>query len=1196
MIAGESVTVDVSPFFSDPDGGTLTYTAASSDAGVVSVSLTGSNLTATAVAAGTATVTVTATDPDGLTATQTAGVTVEAANRAPEAVETIPPQAMTAGDEVTVDVTPFFSDPDGDELTYTAESSDAEVAAAGIEGSSLTVTAVAAGAATVTVTAADPGGLTAMQSVEVTVEAANQAPEAVETIPAQAMTAGDEVVVDVSSFFSDPDGDELTYTAESSDAEVAAASIEGSSLTVTAVAAGAATVTVTAADPGGLTATQSAEVTVEAANQAPEAVETIPAQAMTAGDEVVVDVSSFFSDPDGDELTYTAESSDAEVAAAGIEGSSLTVTAVAAGAATVTVTAADPGGLTATQSVEVTVEAANQAPEAVETIPAQAMTAGDEVVVDVSSFFSDPDGDELTYTAESSDAEVAAAGIEGSSLTVTAVAAGAATVTVTAADPGGLTATQSVEVTVEAANQAPEAVETIPAQAMTAGDEVVVDVSSFFSDPDGDELTYTAESSDAEVAAAGIEGSSLTVTAVAAGAATVTVTAADPGGLTATQSVEVTVEAANQAPEAVETIPAQAMTAGDEVVVDVTPFFSDPDGDELTYTAESSDAEVAAASIEGSSLTVTAVAAGAATVTVTAADPGGLTATQSAEVTVEAANQAPEAVETIPAQAMTAGDEVVVDVSSFFSDPDGDELTYTAESSDAEVAAAGIEGSSLTVTAVAAGAATVTVTAADPGGLTATQSAEVTVEAANQAPEAVETIPAQAMTAGDEVVVDVSSFFSDPDGDELTYTAESSDAEVAAAGIEGSSLTVTAVAAGAATVTVTAADPGGLTATQSVEVTVEAANQAPEAVETIPAQAMTAGDEVVVDVSSFFSDPDGDELTYTAESSDAEVAAAGIEGSSLTVTAVAAGAATVTVTAADPGGLTATQSVEVTVEAANQAPEAVETIPAQAMTAGDEVVVDVSSFFSDPDGDELTYTAESSDAEVAAAGIEGSSLTVTAVAAGAATVTVTAADPGGLTATQSVEVTVEAANQAPEAVETIPAQAMTAGDEVVVDVSSFFSDPDGDELTYTAESSDAEVAAAGIEGSSLTVTAVAAGAATVTVTAADPGGLTATQSVEVTVEAANQAPEAVETIPAQAMTAGDEVVVDVSSFFSDPDGDELTYTAESSDAEVAAAGIEGSSLTVTAVAAGAATVTVTAADPGGLTATQSVEVTVEAAN
>ena len=729
MIAGESVTVDVSPFFSDPDGGTLTYTAASSDAGVVSVSLTGSDLTATAVAAGTATVTVTATDPDGLTATQTAGVTVEAANQAPEAVGAIPPRTMTAGQTVTVDVSSFFSDPDGDELTYTAESSDADVLTASMSGSSLTATAVAAGTATVTVTAADPDGLTAMQSVEVTVEAANQAPEVVGAIPPRTMTAGDEVTVDVTPFFSDPDGDELTYTAESSDAAVVAVSVSGSSLTVTAVAAGTATLTVTASDPDGLTATQSAEVTVEAANRAPEAVGAIPARTMTAGDEVTVDVSSFFSDPDGDALTYTAESSDAAVLTASMSGSSLTVTAVSAGTATVTVTAADPGGLTATQSAEVTVEAANQAPEAVGTIPSQSLTEGDEVTVDVSAFFSDPDGDELTYTAESSDVAVVAASIEGSSLTVTAAAVGTATVTVTAADPEGLTATQSAAVAVGQANQAPEALEAIPPQTMTVGDEVTVDVSPFFSDPEGEELTYTAESSDAAVAAVSIEGSSLTVTAVAVGTATVTVTAADPEGLTATQSAEVTVEAPNQAPEAVEAIPARAMTEGDEVVVDVSPFFGDPDGDELTYTAESSDAAAVAVSVEGSSLTVTAVAVGTATVTVTAADPEGLTAAQSAEVTVEAANQAPEAVGAIPARAMTEGDEVVVDVSPFFSDPDEDELTYTAESSDAAVVAASIEGSSLTVTAVAEGSATVTVTAADPDGLTATQSAEVTVEA-----------------------------------------------------------------------------------------------------------------------------------------------------------------------------------------------------------------------------------------------------------------------------------------------------------------------------------------------------------------------------------------------------------------------------------------------------------------------------------
>ena len=226
--------------------------------------------------------------------------------------------------------------------------------------------------------------------------------------------------------------------------------------------------------------------------------------------------------------------------------------------------------------------------------------------------------------------------------------------------------------------------------------------------------------------------------------------------------------------------------------------------------------------MSGSSLTITAAAAGTATVTVTATDPDGLSATQNAEVTVEAANQPPEAVGTIPAQAMTAGDTVTVDVSAFFTDPDGDELSYTAESSDAAVLAASMSGSSLTIAAVAAGTATVTVTATDPDGLTATQSAEVTVKAANQAPEAVGTIPAQTMTVGQAETVDVATFFSDPDGDELSYTAESSDAAVLAASISGSSLKIVAVAAGTATVTVTATDPGGLRATQSVAVTVTA--------------------------------------------------------------------------------------------------------------------------------------------------------------------------------------------------------------------------------------------------------------------------------------------------------------------------------------------------------------------------------------
>ena len=370
------------------------------------------------------------------------------------------------------------------------------------------------------------------------------------------------------------------------------------------------------------------------------------------------------------------------------------------------------------------------------------------------------------------------------------------------------------------------------------------------------------------------------------------------------------------APVAVGSIPAQVMTAGQSVTVDVTPFFSDPDGGTLTYAASSSAEAVLTVSLSGADLTISAVAAGTATVTVTATDPDGLTATQSAEVTVEAANRAPEAVGTIPAQTMTAGQTVEVDVSAFFSDPDGDDLTYAAESSDAGVVSASMSGSGLTVTAVAVGTATVTVTVTDPDGLTATQGAEVTVEAANRAPEAVGAIPAQTMRTGQTVEVDVSAFFSDPDGDDLTYAAESSDAGVVSASMSGSGLTVTAVAAGTATVTVTATDPDGLTATQDAGVTVAAGNRAPEAVGTMPAQTMTAGQTLEVDVSAFFSDPDGDDLTYVATTTNAGVVSVGLSGGTLTLTAEAAGTVTVTVTATDPGGLSAVQSAEVAVAAA----------------------------------------------------------------------------------------------------------------------------------------------------------------------------------------------------------------------------------------------------------------------------------------
>ena len=209
---------------------------------------------------------------------------------------------------------------------------------------------------------------------------------------------------------------------------------------------------------------------------------------------------------------------------------------------------------------------------------------------------------------------------------------------------------------------------------------------------------------------------------------------------------------------------------------------------------------------------------------------------------------------------------------------------------------------------------------------------DVTVAVVNQSPEAVDTIADQGVAPGDSVTVDVSGNFSDPDGDELTYTAASSDDTVATVSVSGAEVTVTGVAAGSATVTVTATDPGDLSADQMFDVTV--GNQSPEAVETIPVHDvfivldtldMTMTDTltmVVLDMSEYFSDRD--ELTYTASTADDGVAMVdSVGGSVVTTVAVAADTALLydttmlMVTATDPDGLSVTQETMVRVAASD---------------------------------------------------------------------------------------------------------------------------------------------------------------------------------------------------------------------------------------------------------------------------------------
>ena len=92
-------------------------------------------------------------------------------------------------------------------------------------------------------------------------------------------------------------------------------------------------------------------------------------------------------------------------------------------------------------------------------------------------------------------------------------------------------------------NRPPEATGRIPELKVEWDSTAVVDVASYFSDPDGDPLHYTAVSSDLTSVVVEVAGSAVAVTGLAPASATVTVTATDPAGLSVGQDVAVTVPA-----------------------------------------------------------------------------------------------------------------------------------------------------------------------------------------------------------------------------------------------------------------------------------------------------------------------------------------------------------------------------------------------------------------------------------------------------------------------------------------------------------------------------------------------------------------------------------------------------------------------------------------------------------------------------
>lgn len=159
----------------------------------------------------------------------------------PVACAEIPQQTVNVA--ASVDLTPCFEDPENGKITLAVKSSNPEVAAASLFEGGLRVRGVFPGSADITVTATDPDMLTAELSFEVVVP--NRPPVARGEMPARNILVGGRAQWVAAEYFEEPDGQELTYTAVSSNAGVAEASVVADMVIATGQSLGDATITVT---------------------------------------------------------------------------------------------------------------------------------------------------------------------------------------------------------------------------------------------------------------------------------------------------------------------------------------------------------------------------------------------------------------------------------------------------------------------------------------------------------------------------------------------------------------------------------------------------------------------------------------------------------------------------------------------------------------------------------------------------------------------------------------------------------------------------------------------------------------------------------------------------------------------------------------------------------------------------------------
>ena len=727
----------------------------------------------------------------------TACITSSKNNKSPSVNLTATPTTTEVAVEVTFKVT--ASDPDGDQLTISWDFGDGKTEQGQTERKH---TYQSPDIYTVKVIVSDGKGGTVTDTIEITVNPKNNAPEV--TLAADKTSGIVPLTINFTADASDVDNDNLTFSWDFGDSETLStqATEEQKKRSYTYNKVGTYIAKVTVSDDKGNSASDSIEITTQSVPQNKPPTVSLSATPKSGEAALGVKFIASASDPDGDTLSYSWDFGDGDTT-----GNSSNEAHVyqKAGTFTAKVTVFDGKGGSASDSVQITVrEAAQNKPP---TVSLSATPTSGEAALGVKfiASASDPDGDTLSYSWDFGDGDTT-----GNSSNEAHVyqKAGTFTAKVTVFDGKGGSASDSVQITVrEAAQNKPP---TVSLSATPTSGEAALGVKfiASASDPDGDTLSYSWDFGDGDTT-----GNSSNEAHVyqKAGTFTAKVTVFDGKGGSASDSVQITVrEAAQNKPPTVSL--SATPTSGEAALgVKFIASASDPDGDTLSYSWDFGDGDTTGDSSNESHVYQKA---GTFTAKVTVFDDKGSSASDSVQITVrEAARNQPPTV-SLSATPTSGEAALSVEFSAKATDPDGDTLSYSWDFGDGDTT-----GNSSNESHVyqKAGTFTAKVTVFDGKGGSASDSVQITVKEAarNQPP----TVSLSATPTSGEAALGVkfTAKASDPDGDTLSYSWDFGDGDTTG---NNSNESHVYQKAGTFTAKVTVFDGKGGSASDSVQITV----------------------------------------------------------------------------------------------------------------------------------------------------------------------------------------------------------------------------------------------------------------------------------------------------------------------------------------------------------------------------------------